>query len=410
MDGVMVMLANIVLIIVMVGVTIYLLYKEINLGIIMLFNAIMLIIIKRVAFADAVKLGISGLFSERTIKVIFILFFIMMLESVMRKTGMIKALVDNIEELVGGNRFAAVLMPFVIGLLSSTGGARISCPMVDEAVGENADPETKAFVNYWFRHTWLDSFILYPGVILASELMNVSVFSLFLHMFPFIAITFASGVFFGVFNVKKEKVERTQPVLKSLKLFFINILPVISLIVFYIVLTPFFKYALEAATLAVLVLLLLIKRYSLTDIWATAKEAFSVKYVLIISGVMIFNEVLNGSGVLVELQNAIANYGIPRGLVFLVFPIIAGMLTGMAMGFTSMSFPLLVSIGLADNIWLGALAFAAGMIGQMVTPMHICLVVTADYFKVNMNKLIKRVLVAEIPLIIVVVAGLFLLA
>lgn len=388
----------------MLVVTIYLLHKEVNLGIIMVFNAVMLVIIKKIELVPAVKMGISGLISNRTIKVVLVLFLIMMLENVMRKTGMISALVFNIKELVGSNRLAAVLMPFVLGLLASAGGARFSCPMVEETVSENGDPETKAFINYWFRHAWLDSFILYPGMILAAELLNTSVFNLFAHMIPFIAITFILGIIFGVGKIKSEKVARTQPVLTSLKLFSKNILPVIGLIAIYILLLSF-KYALELSTLTVLVILLAVKKYSWKQTWETAKEAFSPKYILIIGGVMVFNEVLSGSGVLYDLQYAITSYGIPKELVYLILPIVAGMLTGMAIGFTSMSFPLLISIGLGENIWLGALAFTAGMIGQMITPMHICLVMTSDYFKVNFNKLLKRIIIAIVPLFIIVALG-----
>lgn len=398
------MLLNIILIVAMVGVTVYLLQKEVNLGIIMLFNTVMLVIIKKVEFVPAVKMGISGLISHKTIKVILVLFLIMMLENVMRKTEMISALVFNIKELVGSNRFAAVLMPFVLGLLASAGGARFSCPMVEETVSENGDPETKAFINYWFRHAWLDSFILYPGMIIAAELLNTSVFYLFAHMLPFIAIAFILGIIFGVGKIKNVKIERTQPVLTSLILFSKNILPVVGLIAIYILILSF-KYALEAATLAVLVILLIVKKYSWKQIWETAKEAFSAKYILIIGGVMVFNQVLSGSGVLYDLQNAISNYGIPKELVYLILPIVAGMLTGMAVGFTSMSFPLLISIGLGDNMWLGALAYTAGMIGQMITPTHICLVMTSDYFKVNFNKLLIRVIVAIAPLLIIVALG-----
>ena len=45
---------------------------------------------------------------------------------------------------------------------------------------------------------------------------------------------------------------------------------------------------------------------------------------------------------------------------------------------------------------LAGVAMAFGIAGQMLTPTHMCLVITVDYFKANFFKTLKPVLLCEI--------------
>lgn len=50
------------------------------------------------------------------------------------------------------------------------------------------------------------------------------------------------------------------------------------------------------------------------------------------------------------------------------------------------------------NLDLVAIAMVFGVAGQMVTPTHLCLTITVDYFKSDFFKTLKPVLYAQIPL------------
>lgn len=380
--------------------SIILIRKKVNLGLVMLADSAIIVLIARMTPGEALDFAIKGVLSSSTIKLVIALFLIMMLENTMRNTGMIKTMVENLKELTGSNRLAAALLPAALGLLPSPGGARFSCPMVEEVTLDNTDSLNKTFVNHWFRHIWLDGFILYPGVILAAELMQVSVISFFIHLLPFMLLNVILGLLFGLSGIKREVIIRTKPKMQSLKSLFGATLPVIALITLYILLLNFTPYSLEIASVTVVAALLIIKRYTFKMVLKTAREAFPVKLVIIIVGVMVFKEILVGSGAINSLSDLMNLYGIPVVILFILLPFIGGFTSGLTVSYISLAFPILIPLGLGTNLWAATLVYAIGSAGVMTTPLHLCIVMTADYFNTPLTAIIKRVAIAEIPLVV----------
>lgn len=381
--------------------TVFMLRKGVNIGYVMLIDSAFLVFLSGMAVDQAVVSAFHALVSWNTIKLILLLFLIMMLENIMRNTGMIKEMVDSLKELLGNNRLAAAFLPTVMGLLPSPGGARFSCPMVEEMTGKNTGNSNKAFINYWFRHTWLDGFILYPGAIVAAELVGMSVLRLFLYLTPFIFLNMLVGSVFGLRGIKKEAVIKTRAWNENLKMFILSMLPVIVLMTIYILLLNHTHYSLEIACIVVVVSMLLIKRYSMEKIADTVKEAFPIKLVLIIIGVMVFKEILFDSKVLEGLPQLMKSRGIPVQVLFLLLPLAGGFASGITVSYVSMTFPILISLGLTNSPWQVAAAFCAGAIGTMITPLHLCAGMSADYFKTSLDKLLIKVAAAETVLLAV---------
>lgn len=390
--------------------TLFLLKKGVNLGIVMLVDSVFLAILARVPAHEALRLALNGVISENTLKLILVLFLIMMLENIMRTTGTITKMVESLKQIVGSNRIAVVFMPAVIGLLPSPGGARFSCPMVDETVRDNATNVNKAFINYWYRHVWLDAFILYPGVILASELVGVSVIDFFLHTLPFILVYTVSGSIFSLPYIKKEVINRTKTFGENLKTFTLSMLPVIAVITIYIALLDVTSYSLQIAAGLVVIVLLFFYKYDGKRILKTIKEAFPTKLVIIILGVMAFKEILLGSEVMDGLPVLLNRYGIPVSVLFILLPFLGGFSSGITISFVSLTFPFLIPLGLSSNLWFATIAFVAGAIGNMVTPLHLCSVMSADYFNASLGKMLGKAAAAETVLAVVISVTLYLIS
>lgn len=397
-------LINTLLAVVALALTIFLLRKKVNLGLVMLMDSAFIALIAKIPVEKSLDYFLAGALSKSTIKLIIILFLIMMLENIMRNTGMISEIVENLKELTGGNRLASAILPATLGLLPSPGGARFSCPMVEEVTKENTNSMNKAYINYWFRHVWLDGFILYPGVILAAELMQISVISFFMHLIPFMLVSVVIGTITGLSGVKKEEIARTKPFKKSITAFLTAMLPILIVITAYVLLIDVTPYSLEIASGGVVAALLIIKRYTLKSIAKTAGEAFPVKLVIIIFGVMVFKEFVLNSGAITALSNLLNTYGIPPAVLFLLLPFAGGFTSGITVSFVSLTFPILIPLGLDKSIWYAVIAFTAGTIGNMFTPLHLCAVMTADYYHVSLSKLLRRVSFSEIPMMVLVVA------
>jgi uncharacterized protein len=328
----------------------------------------------------------------------------LILENIMRNTGMMKNLVNSLKEMVGSTRVAAAVMPAVIGLLPSPGGARFSCPMVEEVVGSGAEGKDKAFVNYWFRHIWMDGFILYPGAILISKLTGITVISFFVHMLPFMTISVILGIIFGAKNIKKVKIIRSKTFAENFRIFSVSILPVVIVITSYLLLINIFKYSLEISILIVVIALFIIKKYNMKMFLKAIKEAFPGKLALVILGAMIFKQVLVDSGVMDGLPGILHEYGIPVAVLFLILPFIGGFSSGITVSYLSLTFPFLLPLGLDKNVWYPVLAFSAGYTGVMISPLHLCAIMSADYFKSPLgNMLVKVAATCSIMLVIIAV-------
>ena len=67
----------------------------------------------------------------------------------------------------------------------------------------------------------------------------------------------------------------------------------------------------------------------------------------------------------------------------------------MSQGHVAIVMPIVAAMGTGD-LNLAGVAMAFGVAGQMLTPTHMCLVVTLDYFKANFFKTLQSILLIEI--------------
>jgi hypothetical protein len=72
------------------------------------------------------------------------------------------------------------------------------------------------------------------------------------------------------------------------------------------------------------------------------------------------------------------------------------LLTGLTVGFVGSTFPLIISI--AGNTSIGAIsfAFASGFLGVLLSPIHICLILTREYFKADLWGIYKMMIPAGV--------------
>ncbi len=109
---------------------------------------------------------------------------------------------------------------------------------------------------------------------------------------------------------------------------------------------------------------------------------------LLILGIMVFKGTLIDSQAVLQIREEMVHYRIPFLLVVVSMPFISGFITGITIGFVGATFPLLVPLfaGLSplDFLVHASLAYVSGYVGMMLSPVHICLLVTKDYFKASL--------------------------
>jgi hypothetical protein len=99
--------------------------------------------------------------------------------------------------------------------------------------------------------------------------------------------------------------------------------------------------------------------------------------------------------------------GIPILFVIAIIPFISGAVTGVAFGFVGASFPIVFALLGASphlNVVLAATTFAYGFgyMGMILSPVHVCFVVTNEYFGAKMFDTYRYIL---LPVLVVLIAG-----
>jgi hypothetical protein len=87
--------------------------------------------------------------------------------------------------------------------------------------------------------------------------------------------------------------------------------------------------------------------------------------------------------------------GLAALTVLVALPFLMGFATGIGMGFVGISLPLLVpflTLGSELNSYALLLAYTSGMVGILLSPVHLCLILSAEYFKASLAKVYRYIL------------------
>ena len=146
-----------------------------------------------------------------------------------------------------------------------------------------------------------------------------------------------------------------------------------------------------------IIILMLFSFYRLSpkEIFRTFRHGFTLDVTVLIFGAMLFKFTMENSGSVVYLSQYFIEKGIPLLPVLLVLPFVSGLLTGLTVGFVGSTFPLIISLAGGVHLNQMTLAFAAGFTGVLMSPVHLCLVLTREYFKADVWGMYKRMLPAS---------------
>lgn len=340
---------------------------------------------------------------QRTWDLLLCLYFVMCLEVELRKSGSLHGMVVTLRNIFSSNKVTLAFMPAFLGLLPSLGGARFSAPIVQEASeGIAVDDEQKSAINLWFRHIFEFSNPLMPGVILACGIANVSIGDLIDQVGWVTILCFVLGWIFLIVPLKitdPEKATNTQHDRaidwKSLILAFGPIVTSFLLIV---------AFDVQAALAMGLVVLAFIPLYFWfkrpISVKSVFTESLDKKLFFNVVCILYFIQLLTVIGTLDEIVNVFNNSALPQAVIIACLSFIFGVMTGMGQGYIAIVMPI-VALMAPGNIVLVGIAMVYGMAGQMVTPTHLCILVTVEYFKSRLWKTIGKCGVLSLLMILI---------
>ena len=353
----------------------------------------------------------SALTSPETIILFLVVTLILILSHSLEKSGQMKRLLASFAGISRNPRLNLALFPAMIGLLPMPGGAIFSAPMVHEISREkNLTPRHKTLINYWFRHIWEFCWPLYPGVILTCSLSGIDLATFVVAQFPMTLLMATVGYFTQLRSLRLAKASQPVDPNANRRDFFIELTPILIVIGGAIILGtivhlmgnhwPVFRSVRKEVSLiaALLISVVWVWRYNRMA-GNQIKQIFLNKslasMIFMIAGIMIFQGILEDSRAVTDISESLTTARVPVVLVIVILPFLVGTITGITVAFVGATFPIVLSLiansPMADALLAyTVLAFCSGYLGVLLSPLHVCLILTCEYFHTALINIYRR--------------------
>lgn len=381
-------------------ITLFLLRRRQPIGIAILTGGLFIWLCTDPTLAELTGAVTQMLSLPRNYDLVFALYLVICLEIELRKSGCLAGMVEALSRMFSSRRFTLAVMPAFLGLLPSIGGARFSAPIVEEAAkGFDAKAQDKAAINFWFRHIFEFSSPLVPGMILACGIAGVKIGDLIVHLGWLTIAAFLLGWIVMVRGLKETSAIKKEITVEEAKRhnldFILALTPVIANVVLMV------AFGLQASVSMIIVVVAMIPILMAFNRYVSVKEIFigalDYKMFANVICILLFIALLDKTGVLAQLVAAFEASPLPIPVIIGILSFIIGLLTGISQGHVAIMMPIVAGLSMGDLDLVGV-AMVFGVAGQMITPTHLCLTITVDYFKSDFFKTLKPVLMAQIPL------------
>lgn len=377
--------------------------RKVKLGDAMLAGSLLLFFATGPTLSKLLHAVTTTLTSHSTWEITIALYFVMCLEYQLRTSGIINEFMSSARSIFKSERLLLVLMPSFLGFLPSLGGAIFSAPLVQNASrAYDLTAEKKTVINYWFRHIWEFTNPLFTGMLLASQLSGIPLGTLVTNMSWLTLLALLTGWVYLISPLKPNNAQATTGNdnlgggSHSWRYIVLAIAPVLS----NLALVVLFKVSASISMAVVVVSMALVLRQGVSDIHAMLVHAFDRKLLWGVLGILFFQNILRISGVVGDVTQLLNSQEIPAVVVIGVIAFMGGILTGTSQGFVAITFPFIALLSPGD-ISMVTVCFLMGTAGHMLSPAHLCLIVTLDYFKASFFRSIRPVLLLEIVMVAV---------
>ena len=337
----------------------------------------------------------TTLTSARTYDLILALYFVMCLEIELRTGGVLDGMVRALHHLLRSPKLTLAIMPAFLGLLPSLGGARFSAPIVESAAKNlGLTAEHKANINFWFRHIFEFSSPIIPGMLMACSITNIPFSQLLRHLAWVTPLFFAIGWFVLMRPLKLPAESKDGGGFAEHKQDYIHLLLALAPVAVNFILIVSFNFSAAAAMALVAVTLIFVLRFSnhVINIKQVFTGACDLKMLMNILCIFYFIQILTDTKVLYAIVSEFQKSPLPQPVIVAAVSFIIGVLTGMSQGHVAIVMPIIAAMAPGD-LTLAGIAMVFGVAGQMLTPTHMCLIVTLDYFKADYFKCLRTLCV-----------------
>ncbi len=366
---------------------------KVNIGLSILIAAFLLAISGGFNLTSTITSLFTVVKKSETWNLILIVVTITYFADLLKHSGFLEDIVKSYSTFLPSKVFIP-LFAFIIGALPMPGGALVSAPLVEKGSSEsNLDREEKAVINFWFRHIWEPSSPLYPEMILASIILSVPIMQIIRIQYPISIAMFVSGALFLLPLIKTRGRTKNKTDISAWTML-TSLMPIIVVILLILAL----RVSVVVSTLIGIVYIVIVKRTSLKILKASINYTLLLKLAFLMFAILYLKHIAMHGTLISSVYTYLTQKGIPDFLILFFVPFIVGILSGAGTAMVGVSYPMLISLIKSPTLNPVHLyiAFLGGWTALMLTPTHLCLSLTIEYFNAELEKtyrlLIKNVL------------------
>lgn len=389
-----------------VAALIVLLRLKVDLSLTIFLLSLYTVIVFRVNLTTAWFAAAQEMVSANTLQLFIITTMVLYIESVQKSRHMFDKLISSLNSMMRDTRVVAMVSPAIIGFLPMLGGALISAPLVDVSTKNlNIKAEFKTFMNFWFRHIWEYVWPVYASLVLFQTLSGIPLKTIILYQAPFSILNVITGIIVTLLYFKRHHIKREIPkVIHSFYWTVRNFLEGVWPLLLIIVLFFFLSVPLHITLPLTAAVLTITARMKIKEIFKMFFSRSSGRIVVLVAAVMVFQRMIEISNAFTTLSHIGMSLGMVVAVIFLV-SFSMGFLTGVNTAFIAIAYPILLplikNLPAAHFLPLSLYVFVIGFAGILVSPLHLCLVLTNEYFKSNLYKVYYYLLPPGIVLAVV---------
>ena len=348
-----------------------------------------------ILFGISVEEGLEAILkacvSWSTLQLILVMYLITFIQKMMGNRDAIGGAQKGLSALFNNRWVNCAAAPIFIGMLPTPNAAFIAGDIVKGSAGEYMTHEEMAVTTTYFRHVSESFMPTYTAIILAVSLAQITAGEFVVGMLPIVGCIIASGCFWflcGKVPMDTGEGKKTDKAV-CVRDILIGLWPILMIILMVV----FLKMPIYAAAAVILAVYALTNRFSLKELLIFCRTSLQFKLYLNTFGVMILKEFLTVSDAINALPEFFEKMPIPSFMVFMLIFFFGSLVSG-STTIVGLCMPLAMATVPNAGLPLVCLLMGTTYCAMQMSPTHVCLTLTAEYFGISLGTIIKKTLPA----------------
>jgi integral membrane protein (TIGR00529 family) len=257
-------------------------------------------------------------------------------------------------------------------------------------------PDSATYINYWFRHLWVPSWPLFQSVLITAAVFSLDPLQIVAHTWPGTIGAILGGLLVAYPLVLLKLKCPDTSIKGAASTLLKSIWPLILLATLFIGAKlhpepPTPREPMLASLIIVILTFLAAHKPNARMIKGALKLATRPTIHLVLFESLLFKNLIILGSASQTVTKLVSLNIIPLSILVIIIPFILGLAAGGENFFASTAMPLLAAYISAQGVinWeLLSLAYIGGYLGVMASPVHLCLVLTAEYYKASIGRVL----------------------